>query len=79
MGGTFRRVTDAIRFVLIFLACSLLCYGIVSFLAENFLPANPYREPHGNAIKVIGLLEVSDSKELDWYVDRLQLFYLVGE
>ncbi len=79
MGDTFRRTMEIVRFILVFLACSLLGYGIVTFLSEHFLPANPYREPHGNAVKVVRLLKESDAAEFDWYLERLQLFYLVGE
>ncbi|UFJ42872.1 YqzK family protein [Brevibacillus humidisoli] len=79
MGGRFRRIMDVVRFFLVFVTCSLLGYGIVTFLSENFLPANPYREPQGNAVKVVRLLQENSSTDLDWYLERLQLFYLVGE
>lgn len=79
MGDTFRRAMEIVRYILVFVVCSLLGYGILTFLSEHFLPANPYREPQGNAVKVVRLLKESDSSEIDWYRERLQLFYLVGE
>ncbi|WP_139489260.1 DUF4227 family protein [Brevibacillus dissolubilis] len=74
-----RRLMELVRFFLVFITCALICYGIVTFLSERFLPANPYREPHGNAVKVIKILNGKHSHELDWYYERLQLFYTVGE
>jgi len=74
-----RRFMELIRFILVFITCSLLCYGILTFLSEHFLPTNPYREPHGNAIKVAKLLDGQATHELDWYYQRLQLYYLTGQ
>ncbi len=79
MRTTIRRLLELIRFFLVFVTCSLLCYFVVTLLSERFLPANPYREPHGNAVKVVKLIQGTASHDLDWYYDRLQLFYLVGE
>ena len=79
MRFSYRSLMEMIRFLLVFITCSLLCYGIVTFLSDRFLPANPYREPRGNAVKVVTLLQSHHSENLDWYVERLQLFYLTGE
>jgi hypothetical protein len=79
MGIPLRRLMDAMRFFLLFVTCALLCYGIVTLLSDHFLPANPYREPHGNAVKVVKLLNAQPTQTLDDYYSRLQLFYLLGE
>jgi|GEM_PF-513085 len=79
MAVPFRRVLEALRFFLLLVTCTLLSYGLVSFLSDKLLHGNPYREPHGNAVKVIKLVNAPASQSLDGYVSRLQLFYLTGE
>ena len=79
MRVSYRGLMEMVRFFLFFVICSLLCYGVVTLVTDRFLPVNPHREPHGNAVKVITVLQGSDATDLDWYHQRLQLFYLVGE
>ncbi|GAA4709588.1 DUF4227 family protein [Brevibacillus fulvus] len=79
MGFVLRRLIELIRFFLLFFTCSLLCYGIITLLSDHFLPSNPYREPHGNAVKVVKLLNAEEDQSLDGYYSRLQLFYVTGE
>lgn len=79
MGFPFRRLMEIMRFFLLFITCALLSYGIITLLSDHFLPSNPYREPHGNAVKVVKLLNAPPSQDLDSYHSRLQLFYLLGE
>lgn len=79
MGIYIRRMMELVRFLLLFVTCALLSYGVITFLSDHFLPANPYREPVGNAVKVVKLLQ--EENQEDQVVDfaRLQLFYLEGE
>ncbi|MFY0542972.1 YqzK family protein [Brevibacillus sp. H7] len=79
MGVPYRRVMEALRFFLLFVTCTLLSYGLINLLSDKFLPADPYREPHGNAVKVVKLINTPSAQSLDGYVSRLQLFYLTGE
>lgn len=74
-----RRIMELFRFFLVFITCTLVCYGILTFFSEHLLPANPYREPRGNAIKVLKLLDGHFKEEWEWYYDRLQLYYFTGE
>ncbi|MGN7468859.1 YqzK family protein [Brevibacillus sp. SAFN-007a] len=79
MGFPYRRMMEALRFLLLFVTCSLLCYGIITLLAEKLLPADPYHEPRGNAVKVVKIITSPQTQDLDGYLARLQLFYLTGE
>lgn len=79
MGLPFRRFMEAIRFFLLFVTCALISYGVILLLTDHLLPANPYREPNGNAVKVVKLINAQKTQDFTGYIDRLQLFYLVGE
>ncbi|KMZ41293.1 YqzK family protein [Brevibacillus sp. HB1.3] len=79
MKVSYRRVMEGLRFLLLFITCTLLSYGIITLLADKFLPANPYHEPHGNAVKVVKVINTSQTQDFDGYVARLQLFFLTGE
>ncbi|QOT00649.1 DUF4227 family protein [Brevibacterium sp. JNUCC-42] len=79
MSFPFRRFMELIRFFLLFVTCSLFSYGVVSYLSHHILPANPYREPLGNAVKVVKWLDNKPVSEWDWYLERLQLFFSEGE
>ncbi|KZE55384.1 hypothetical protein AV540_04840 [Brevibacillus parabrevis] len=79
MGFPYRRIMEALRFLLLFVTCSLLSYGIVTLLADKLLPADPYHEPHGNAVKVVKIINSPQTQDWDGYLARLQLFYLTGE
>ena len=79
MGIYIRRMMEMIRFFLLFVTCALLSYGVITFLSDHFLPANPYREPVGNAVKVVKLLQENKSGDQVIDFERLQLFYLEGE
>jgi len=78
MGSPFRRLLEMMRLFLLFITCALISYGIIALLSDRVLPGNPYREPHGNAVKVVKLLN-DPPQDLTGYVSRLQLFYLTGE
>lgn len=79
MGFPFLRLMEVLRFFLLFVTCTLLSYGIITLLSDRFLPDNPYREPIGNAVKVVKLINTPSTYTLDGYYSRLQLFYLTGE
>lgn len=79
MGFPYRRLMEAIRFFLLFITCALISYGLIKLLTDRLLPADPYHEPYGNAVKVVKLINAPPSQDLSGYVNRLQLFYLTGE
>ena len=79
MGIQIKRLMELVRFVLIFVTCALLSYGVITFLSDHLLPANPYREPVGNAVKVAKLLSTNEQEGVPIDFERLQLFYLEGE
>ncbi|UIO44763.1 YqzK family protein [Brevibacillus brevis] len=79
MKVSYRRLMEGLRFLLLFITCTLLSYGIITLLVDKFLPANPYHEPHGNAVKVVKVINTSQTQDFDGYVARLQLFFLTGE
>jgi hypothetical protein len=74
-----RRLVELLRFLIVLITCTLVSYGIITLLAERFLPANPYHEPHGNAVKVVKIIDQAEQQNMDWYYSRLQLFFMVGE
>ncbi|MGE5701454.1 MAG: DUF4227 family protein [Clostridia bacterium] len=74
-----RRLLELLRFLLVLITCTLISYGIITLLSERFLPANPYHEPRGNAIKVVKIIDTSMQHDMEWYDSRLQLFFMVGE
>lgn len=75
----YRRLMEVLRFLLLFVTCTLLSYGIIALLSAKLLPESPYEQPHGNAVKVIKLLNSPQSHDLESYWSRLQLFYVTGE
>ncbi|KQL49216.1 hypothetical protein AN963_05455 [Brevibacillus choshinensis] len=75
----YRRMMEALRFLLLFVTCTLLSYGIITLLSDKLLPSNPYDEPRGNAVKVVKLVNSPETQDLDGYLTRLQLFYVTGE
>lgn len=75
----YRRMMEALRFLLLFVTCTLLSYGIITLITSKLLPDNPYEEPRGNAVKVVILLNSPETQDLDGYLARLQLFYVTGE
>ncbi|QRG69832.1 YqzK family protein [Brevibacillus choshinensis] len=75
----YRRMMEALRFLLLFVTCTLLSYGIITLITAKLLPDNPYGEPHGNAVKVVKLVNSPETQDLDGYLSRLQLFYVTGE
>ncbi|GIO06971.1 YqzK family protein [Brevibacillus reuszeri] len=79
MGISYRRLMDVLRFLLLFITCTLLSYGIITLLSEKLLPTDPYQEPQGNAVKVVKIVNAPETQDLDGYLARLQLFYLTGE
>jgi hypothetical protein len=79
MGTSFRRLMDLLRFFLLFVTCALLSYGIIVLLTDHVLPGDPYREPNGNAVKVVKLINAPVPQDATGYLTRLQLYYLVGE
>ncbi|WP_232696550.1 DUF4227 family protein [Brevibacillus daliensis] len=70
-----KKLIELIRFFLIFVTCSLLFYGVISYLSHFLLPIDPYDEPLGKAVKVMSLLNQEQADKVDWYIQRLQLFY----
>lgn len=79
MRMSYRRLMEVLRFLLLFVTCTLLSYGIISFLSHTFLPSNPYHEPDGEAVKVVKLIHSSEPQDWEGYLTRLQLFYVTGE
>lgn len=75
----YRRMMEALRFLLLFVTCTLLSYGIITLISDKLLPDNPYEEPRGNAVKVVKLVNSPETQDLDGYLARLQLFYVTGE
>jgi len=79
MRMSYRRLMEVLRFLLLFVTCTLLSYGIISFLSHTFLPSNPYQVPGGEAVKVVKLIHTSEPQDWEGYLARLQLFYVTGE
>ncbi|MGC5324466.1 DUF4227 family protein [Brevibacillus sp. SYSU BS000544] len=79
MGLAVKRMMEMVRFLLIFVTCALMSYGVITFLSDHILPANPYREPAGNAVKVVKLLQKNETSLSPIDYERLQLFYLEGD
>jgi hypothetical protein len=75
----YRRLMEGLRFLLLFVTCTLLSYGIITLLSDRLFPTDPYHEPHGNAVKVVKLVNAPQTQDLDGYLARLELFYLTGE
>ncbi|QQE72852.1 YqzK family protein [Brevibacillus composti] len=74
-----RRLMEILRFFLLFVTCTLISYGIITLLTAKLWSGNPYKEPNGNAVKVVKLINSPAPQDLDGYMARLQLFYLTGE
>jgi len=75
----YRRIMEALRFLLLFVTCTLVSYGIITLLSDKLLPADPYEEPQGSAVKVVALVNSPQTQDFEGYFSRLQLFYLTGE
>ncbi|USG63602.1 YqzK family protein [Brevibacillus ruminantium] len=74
-----RRLMEVLRFFLLFVTCTLISYGIISLLTDKIWSGNQYKEPNGNAVKVVKLINSPPPNDLDGYIARLQLFYVTGE
>jgi hypothetical protein len=65
--------------VVLFLSLfALFLFLFIQFLTIFFPHASPYREPYGSAIKVSNI-EEQPTFSSDKWMDRLTLFYLLGE
>jgi Protein of unknown function (DUF4227) len=75
----YRRFMEMIRFLLLLVTCTVLSYGIIHVLSHSFLPAQPYHEPGGEAVKVVKWIHAQEPQDWEGYLARLQLYYVTGE
>jgi hypothetical protein len=76
---SYRKLLVRLRFILLFMALTVILYQVLLVLSVWIQPVNRYRTPSGNSVKVFGQHEhasVSDSGKMS---DRLRLFYWYGE
>lgn len=77
---SIRKLMEGLKYLLIFLVCTMIFYGIVSFFAEVIRPADPYQKPEGKAIKVDRwYMEEEPQSDWDWFRERLMFYYWYGE
>lgn len=74
----FRRISEGIKYILIFVAFTILFYNIITVLSNVIKPKDPYKEPEGKALKVLKYNEVQHFSYED-FKKRLFDFYYYGE
>jgi hypothetical protein len=72
---SFRRLKKVVLFLSLF---ALLVFFIIQLLMILFPNTSPYHEPYGSAIKVSNIEEQPTFFSNEW-IDRLTMFYLLGE
>ncbi|WP_349407644.1 YqzK family protein [Pseudalkalibacillus sp. SCS-8] len=67
---------STIKVFFAFICCTLLFYYALLWLNEEYQDYHKYDEPEGRAVKVFEAFY--EKEEMNW-IDRLQLFYEIGE
>ncbi|MBD3918726.1 DUF4227 family protein [Paenibacillus sp. PR3] len=73
---SIRQWFGRLVFVLLFMLLTMIAFGGYRWLIDVVAPVDPYREPHGRALKVSGTLQTPDESTMS---DRLRWFYWYGE
>ena len=74
----FRRLSEGIKFILIFIVCTLLFYNAITIITNVIKPKDPYKEPEGRAMKVLKYGSVQNVSYED-FKRRVFDFYWYGE
>lgn len=74
----FRRLSEGIKYILIFVAFTVLFYNIITIVSNVIKPEDPYKIPEGRALKVLKYSEVQQLSYED-FKKRLFNFYYYGE
>ncbi|WP_181419258.1 DUF4227 family protein [Aneurinibacillus soli] len=75
---SYRRVSEAFKLLLIFMACTFIFYQLFLYMNDVIKPAQPYQEPDGKAVKAMKSLGGTGSVYADTK-RRLFDFYYYGE
>ncbi|WP_100407066.1 YqzK family protein [Bacillus solitudinis] len=76
MKSWFAVVLQTIKVFLLFTGCTILFYYGILWISAEYESYHRYDEPIGKAVKVINMEH--DHQEETW-VQRLMLFYRIGE
>lgn len=76
---SYRKLLVRLRFILMFMALTVVIYQVMLVLSSWIEPVNRYRTPTGKSVKVFGQHEHATSGESGSMSDRLRLFYWYGE
>ncbi|ERI05931.1 DUF4227 family protein [Aneurinibacillus aneurinilyticus] len=49
----YSRIGEGVRLLAIFIFCTFIFYTIISYVSDTIRPLEPYKEPHGKAVKVM--------------------------
>ncbi|MBN6188476.1 DUF4227 family protein [Aneurinibacillus sp. BA2021] len=74
----YKSMAEGIRLLAIFIFCTFVFYTILSYISSTIKPAEPYKEPHGRAMKVMKHTPVL-ADTYDEMKRRLFDFYWYGE
>jgi len=77
MARWIRSVIQTIKVFLIFVICTLFFYFGLVWMNEEYENYHRYDQPEGKAIKVSS--ENDDQRASLTFVERLRLFYQIGE
>lgn len=75
----FKRLMEWIMLFALFLLFTLIIYKLVFMVNDWLQPIDKFKEPSGRSIKVIEMSPNQTEINLKSTVDRLHLFYIVGE
>ncbi|WP_088102353.1 YqzK family protein [Halalkalibacter urbisdiaboli] len=76
MKSWFVIILQSIKVFLLFTGCTILFYYGILWISAEYESYHRYDEPKGKAVKVINMEH--EDQEVMW-IDRLLLFYRVGE
>ncbi|OPH60845.1 hypothetical protein BC351_16755 [Paenibacillus ferrarius] len=76
---SYRKLLVRLRYILLFMALTVILYQVMLVLTGWIEPVNKYRTPSGRSVKVFGQHDPVSLKETGTMSDRLRLFYWYGE
>lgn len=75
---SYRKLLDRLKFLMLFMALTVMLYHVLMWVNGWLEPRDKYREPHSQAEKVFQHVSLPTA-EHGTVSDRLRLFYWYGE
>ncbi|GBF11551.1 DUF4227 family protein [Tepidibacillus infernus] len=76
---TLKRILEWLILFVFFFLLTLFLYQLVLILSDWIQPIDQFKEPSGRAVKVIDMGNGTEIRNSEDVIDRLKLFYWLGE